>query len=174
MQTFTKYIGGIFTALGSLLKGMGVTWKEFWTPKVTMQYPENRETLVISDRWRAELVMPHDVNNEHACTACGICMMNCPNGTIRVISKTIETEEGKKKKILDRHVWDYGSCTYCNLCVISCPSGAIRFTNDFEGAVFDRDKLVHQLNRPGSKLRQKQSKQEETGSKKPVGKSDAN
>lgn len=155
MQSFTKYISGIFTTLKSLLKGMGVTWKELWTKKVTMEYPENRKTLVISDRWRAELIMPHDENNEHACTACGICMMNCPNGTIKVISRTIETEDGKKKKILDKHIWDYGSCTYCNLCVITCPSNAIIFNNDFEGAVFDRNKLVHQLNKPGSKLRDK-------------------
>ena len=160
MQSFSKYISGIFTALRSLLKGMGVTWKEFWTKKVTMEYPENRETLVISDRWRSELIMPHDENNEHACTACGICMMNCPNGTIKVISASIETEEGKKKKILDKHIWDYGSCTYCNLCVITCPSDAIIFNNDFEGAVFDRNKLVHQLNKPGSKLRDKKVKNE--------------
>ena len=155
MQSFTKYIFGIFTALKSLLKGMKVTWKELWTKKVTMEYPENRKTLVISDRWRAELIMPHDENNEHACTACGICMMNCPNGTIKVISESIETEDGKKKKILNKHIWNYGSCTYCNLCVITCPSNAIIFNNDFEGAVFDRNKLVHQLNKPGSKLRDK-------------------
>lgn len=155
MQSFIKYISGIFTALKSLLKGMDVTWKELWTKKVTMEYPENRKTLVISDRWRAELIMPHDENNEHACTACGICMMNCPNGTIKVISESIETEDGKKKKILNKHIWNYGSCTYCNLCVITCPSNAIIFNNDFEGAVFDRNKLVHQLNKPGSKLRDK-------------------
>lgn len=152
---FIKYIGGIFTALRSLAGGMIVTWKELLTPKVTMEYPENRKTLVISDRWRSELIMPHDENNEHACTACGICMMNCPNGTIQVISSSIETEDGKKKKILDKHLWNYGSCTFCNLCVISCPSNAIVFNNDFEGAVFDRSKLLHRLNHEGSKLREK-------------------
>lgn len=155
MNPFIKYISGIFTAVKSLLGGMLVTWRELWRKKVTMQYPENRDTLVISDRWRSELTMPHDENNEHACTACGICMINCPNGTINVISKTIETEDGKKKKILDKHIWDYGMCTFCNLCVITCPSDAIIFNNDFEGAMFDRSKLVHQLNKPGSKLREK-------------------
>lgn len=120
-----------------------------------MQYPENRETLKISDRWRAELYMPHDDNNEHACTACGICMINCPNGTITVTSNMIETEEGKKKRVLDKHVWDYGMCTFCNICVITCPSDAIFFNNDFEGAMFDRSKLIHTLNKPGSKLREK-------------------
>ena len=155
MNPFIKYISGIFTVVKSLLGGMAVTWKERWKKKVTTQYPENRETLKISDRWRSELIMPHDDNNEHACTACGICMINCPNGTITVTSQTIETEDGKKKKVLDKHVWDYGMCTFCNLCVITCPSDAIIFNNDFEGAMYDRTKLVHQLNQPGSKLREK-------------------
>jgi NADH-quinone oxidoreductase subunit I len=100
--------------------------------------------------------MPHDENNEHACTACGICMMNCPNGTITVTSSTIETEGRKKKRVLDAYTWNYGSCTFCNLCVISCPSKAIAFNNDFEGAVYNKEKLIYRLNQPGSKLREKE------------------
>jgi NADH-quinone oxidoreductase subunit I len=155
MSSILKYFSGLFVGIGSLLGGMAVTWKELWTKKVTQQYPENRDTLVISDRFRCELTMPHDENNEHACTACGICQMNCPNGTITVNSKIIETEDGKKKKILDTYIWDLGMCTFCNLCVLTCPSGAIKFDNQFENAVFTRSKLVQQLNHEGSKLREK-------------------
>lgn len=154
-MVFFKYISGIFVAIKNLLIGMRVTWGEFWTKKVTMQYPENRDTLVISDRWRAELYMPHDENNEHACTACNICMNNCPNGTITVTSSMVVNEEGKKRKALDKHIWDAGMCTFCNICVTSCPSDAIFFNNDFEGAVFDREKLIQKLNQEGSKLREK-------------------
>jgi NADH-quinone oxidoreductase subunit I len=32
------------------------------------------------------------------------------------------------------------------LCVTSCPQDALEFSNDFEQAVFTRDKLVKQLN----------------------------
>ncbi len=155
MNSIIKYFKGLFGGIKSLLIGMSVTWKELWTKKVTNQYPENRDTLVISDRFRAELVMPHDANNEHACTACGICQMNCPNGTIQVISKMIELEDGKKKKIIDKYVWDLGMCTFCNLCVITCPSDAIKFENTFENAVFTRSKLIQTLNHEGSKLREK-------------------
>lgn len=155
MSSVSEYFSGLFGGIKSLLTGMGVTWGELWTKKVTSQYPENRDTLIISDRFRAELTMPHDENNEHACTACGICQMNCPNGTIRVISKTIETEEGKKKKILDEYFYDLGMCTFCNLCVLTCPSDAIKFTNQFENSVFTRAKLIEKLNHEGSKLREK-------------------
>ncbi len=154
-NSISKYFSGLFTGIKSLVYGMSVTWKELWTKKVTQQYPENRKTLVISERWRSELTMPHDENNEHACTACGICEMNCPNGTIKVTPKFIETEDGKKKKILDTYQWDLGMCTFCNLCVLTCPSNAIQFRNTFENAVFTRGKLVQQLNQEGSKLREK-------------------
>lgn len=157
MKSLIKYISGIFSGIYSLATGMSVTIKEFFTKKVTEQYPENRATLKISERFRGELVMPHDENNEHACTACGICQMNCPNGTIQVITKMQEpTEEGgKPKKVLDRYVYDLGMCTFCNLCVLTCPSDAIKFENTFENSLFTREKLVEQLNKEGSKLREK-------------------
>ena len=155
MSSVSEYFSGLFGGIHSLLTGMRVTWGELWAKKVTAQYPENRETLVISDRFKAVLTMPHDENNEHACTACGICQMNCPNGTIKVISKSIETEDGKKKKILDKYTYDLGMCTFCNLCVITCPSDALKFENDFENAVFTRSKLLETLNKEGSKLREK-------------------
>ncbi|MDR2839917.1 MAG: 4Fe-4S binding protein [Paludibacter sp.] len=155
MNELKKYFAGIFTGLKSLVLGLSVTLKVFLRKKVTSQYPENRKTLQISPRFRAMLTMPHDTNNEHACTACGICAMNCPNGTIKVITKQIETEDGKTKRALDKYFYDMGMCTFCNLCVISCPSKAIEFSNNFEGAAFTREKLVLKLNQENSKLREK-------------------
>lgn len=155
MSSVSEYFKGLFGGIGALLTGMSVTIKELFSKKVTQQYPENRKTLVISERVRGELVMPHDENNEHACTACRICETNCPNGTIKILSKTIETEDGKKKKILDQYFYNLGMCTFCNLCVITCPFGAIKFENTFENAIFTRAKLNMRLNQEGSKLREK-------------------
>ncbi|MDE6480852.1 MAG: 4Fe-4S binding protein, partial [Muribaculaceae bacterium] len=44
------------------------------------------------------------------------------------------------------YYYDLGSCTFCMLCVTTCPQDALEFTNDFEQAVFTRDKLVKVLN----------------------------
>ena len=51
--------------------------------------------------------MPHNERNEHHCVACGICEMNCPNDTIRVESEMVTTEDGKKKKVLVRYLYDH-------------------------------------------------------------------
>lgn len=152
MNGFKKYMTSFFSGLLSLLKGMKVTIRVFFRKKTTEQYPENRDTLKMFDRFRGQLVMPHNENNEHKCVACGICQMNCPNGSIRVVSETVTDEEGKKKKMLTRYEYDLGSCLYCQLCVRSCPHGAIEFDTKFEHAVFTREKLVRRLNREGSTL----------------------
>lgn len=72
--------------------------------------------------------------------------MNCPNGTITLQTKMVDLPDGKKKKVLDKYMYDLGSCTFCMLCVTTCPQGALEFSNDFEQSVFTREKLVKELN----------------------------
>ncbi len=139
---FTSLAGGI----SSLLKGMQVTAKEFVTPKITERYPENRETMHIPQRFRACLELIYDEEGNHKCIACGTCERNCPNGTITLETKMVDTWDGKKKKKLAKYIYDLGSCTFCQLCATSCPTNALTFSNDFEQAVFTRSKLVKQLN----------------------------
>lgn len=155
MNKTTKYFKDAFAGFGTLLVGMRTTMQIFLRKKVTEQYPENRATLKISDRFRGELTMPHDENNQHNCVGCGLCQMACPNDTIKVITATETTEDGKKKRYLVKYEYDLGSCMFCQLCVNACPHDAIRFTNHFENAVYDRDTLVRQLNHEGSSLKSK-------------------
>ena len=112
MRSTQEYFSSFFNGLGSLLKGMSITLREFFTPKTTEKYPENRATLKMFDRFRGELTMPHNERNEHHCVACGICEMNCPNDTIRVESEMVTTEDGKKKKVLVRYLYDHGIASY--------------------------------------------------------------
>ena len=154
MNSFFKYFTDIFHGVKSLLVGMTVTGKYFFNTWqiVTQQYPENRGKLRMFDRFKGEVVMPHDPNNQHRCTGCGICETNCPNGSIEVISKRIETPEGKKLRIIDRHIYHLSMCTFCSLCVKTCPSDALAFGQKFEHAVYDRARLTKILNQPGSSI----------------------
>jgi len=149
-----NYIRGIFKGIKSLLIGMKVTSSYFFRPWkiVTEKYPENRKKLVMFEEFRGEVIMPHNEKNEHKCTGCGICELNCPNGSIEIISMFETTEDGKRKKAIDKHIYHLGMCTFCGLCVKTCPSKALDFGNAFEHAVFDRTKLTKVLNKEGSKL----------------------
>ena len=146
MSNIKEYFSSVGQGIKSLVKGMQVTGKQLVTPKITECYPENRDTLQISDRFRAELTLKYDAEGRHKCIGCGICQMNCPNGTIKLTTKMVELPDGKKKRKLDMYFYDLGSCTFYMLCVTTCPQDALEFSNDFEQAVFSRESLVKQLN----------------------------
>lgn len=146
MGSVKEYFSSLGSGIVSLLKGMQVTGKEFVTPKITEFYPEDRETRHVPERFRAVLQLKYDADGRHKCIACGICERNCPNGTITVKTKMVDAPDGKKKRKLDKYTYDLGSCTFCQLCVTTCPQNALEFSNDFEQAVFTRDKLVKTLN----------------------------
>lgn len=151
-----EYISDIYKATKSLLIGMKLTGKYFISPKeiITEQYPDNRDTLKMADRFRGEVIMLHDEKNEHACTGCTACELACPNATIKIITKFDLTPEGKKKKALDTFVYHLELCTMCGLCVEACPTSAIKMGQKFEHSVFDRSKLLMKLNNEGSKIRE--------------------
>lgn len=143
-----SYFGGIASAVKTLAVGMKTTLKEYFLPKSTEQYPENRKTtLHVSERHRGRLVMLRDDNGAVKCTACTLCEKTCPNGSIKIKTEMVETEDGKKKRRLVDYQYDLGDCMFCQLCVNACNFGAIKFTNDFENATFSRDALVLHLDK---------------------------
>ncbi len=149
-----KYISEIWRAVKSLLKGMKLTGYYFTHHKeiITQNYPEVKQPL--PERFRGEVVLIHDENNEHACTGCTACELACPNGTIKIITKFDVSAEGKKKKALDTFVYHLELCTMCNLCIEACPTSAIKMAQNFEHSVFNRNDLTKKLNKPGSKIRE--------------------
>jgi NADH-quinone oxidoreductase subunit I len=152
MAFLKKYLSDVFGAVKSLLTGMKLTGYYFTHHKeiITEQYPEYKAPL--AERFKGEVVMPHDENNEHRCTGCTACELACPNATIKIVTKFETTPEGKKKKALDTFVYHLELCTMCNLCIIACPTDAIKMASTFEHSVYDRAQLTKVLNKPGSKL----------------------
>lgn len=146
MSSVKEYFSSLGSGFASLIKGMQVTGKEFITPKITERYPENRKTHQWPDRFRAKLELIYDKEGNHKCIACGTCERVCPNGTISLETKMVDTITGAKKKKLVKYNYDLGSCTFCQLCVQNCPTSALDFSNDFEQATFTRQALVKQLN----------------------------
>ena len=145
LQYFKRYFKRCITGPWSLICGLSVSLKYFFDPRriVTEQYPENRKTLKMHDRYRGRLEMIEDEEGNNRCTACGMCERACPNASINVLS----TKNIAGKKVLGRYVYHFASCTQCGLCVEACPFGAIRMNQDFEVATTDPNSLEMILNK---------------------------
>lgn len=144
-----SYFKGISSGVKTLAIGLKTTMIEYFTPKSTEQYPENRKTtLHIAKRHRGRLVFKRNEDESYKCVACTMCEKACPNDTIKILSEMVVDEEtGKKKRHLVDYQYDLGDCMFCELCVNACNFDAIEFTNDFENSVFDRNKLVLHLDK---------------------------
>jgi NADH-quinone oxidoreductase subunit I len=142
--TPTHTFGSLFRDVLGLMKGMGVTFRYIKSPKriVTREYPENRETLTFPERFRGQVVMPHDAEGEHNCTACTLCEKACPNGSISILT----TKNLASKRVLGQFVYRLSSCTLCNLCIEACPFDAIKMGHGFEMASYNREELDLVLN----------------------------
>lgn len=151
-----SYFSDIYNGVKSLLTGMAVTGKYFINARkeiITQEYPNNRATLKMFDRFKGEVIMPHDENNEHRCTGCQKCELACPNGSIEIIwDRAMDEETGKKVKKIDKHIYHLSMCTMCGLCVEACPTDAIKWSQAFTNSTYDRTLLTKVLNRPGSKV----------------------
>ena len=144
-QYIKRYLKRCITGPWSLMCGLSVSLKYFFDPRriVTEQYPENRKTLKMHERFRGRLEMIEDENGNNRCTACGMCERACPNASINVLA----TKNIAGKKVLGRYVYHFASCTQCGLCVEACPFGAIRMNQDFEVATTDPNTLEMILNK---------------------------
>jgi NADH-quinone oxidoreductase subunit I len=129
-----------------IVRGLLTTLSYFRRPStvVTQQYPENRDTLEMFERYRGRLSLIHNEEGQHGCTGCQICERLCPNGSI-IVTKD-KKNEATGKPSLDQFIWRQDTCTFCNICVLVCPFDTLEMTGDFESSVFDRRLLVFNLN----------------------------
>ena len=146
-----------------LVKGLGVTLrtaKETIFPDgmlkppapskgaATVQYPREKEQP--ATRARSVIGL-----REENCTACMLCVRECPDWCIYIDShkETVpaETEGGRarQKNVLDRFEIDYSLCMYCGICIEVCPFDALFWAPDFAYAEGDIRNLLHDKERLG-------------------------
>ena len=70
--------------LTELRKGMWVTWKRMFSPKITVQYPEEKTPQ--SPRFRGLHALRRYPNGEERCIACKLCEAVCPALAITIDS----------------------------------------------------------------------------------------
>ena len=59
-----------------IAKGIAQTFRNFFAPKVTRQYPKERPQM--PERWRGRLDLIYDPFGEHKCEVCFQCAQVCP------------------------------------------------------------------------------------------------
>ena len=66
MENKQSYFSEVWCGVKSLVTGLRVTLKEYFTPKSTEQYPENRKTtLHVAQRHRGRLVFKRNEDGTH-------------------------------------------------------------------------------------------------------------
>ena len=123
--------------LFELVRGLLLTLKYFFKPKVTINYPYEKGSL--SPRFRGEHALRRYPNGEERCIACKLCEAVCPAQAI-----TIEAEprtDGSRRTT--RYDIDMTKCIYCGFCQEACPVDAIVEGPNFEFATETREELYY-------------------------------
>lgn len=127
-----------------IVKGLNITLKRMFQPKVTLQYPE--EKFAPSASYRGRPVLVQEENGVERCVACGLCSRVCPALAIEVQAAETELD---KERYPEKFEINMLRCIFCGFCEEVCPEEAIVMSKDYElvfsnreDALYGKDKLL--------------------------------
>ena len=127
-----------FRYIWALLKGMGLTFRHIFRPKVTLQYPEQRAE--ISDGYRGLPALVRDQNGRDKCVACFLCQWVCPPRAIQI--EAGEMADSPVEKFAREFRINMLRCIMCGYCEEVCPEQAIFMMKDYELTGLSRKELI--------------------------------
>ncbi len=134
------YFRDIFSGLWSLAVGLSITFLEFFSPTVTVQYPY--QTLTMTNRYRGHIELISNEEGKPKCISCMMCQRACPSGCISLAGKKVE---GQKKKVLSKYTLDFTKCSLCGSCVESCNFDALEYSKEYNLAGRSREEFIFDL-----------------------------
>ena len=130
------------TYLPQILSGMYITIKNFFAPKVTLEYPDQRPILPEGYRGAPSLVA--DSDGRRKCVSCQLCEFVCPSKAIKVVPSELPAggEYAFVEKGPSEFYIDMARCIFCGYCQEVCPEQAIVMSKDFSINGYSRAELL--------------------------------
>ncbi len=127
-----------------IVKGLSLTLKQMFRPRVTMQYPE--EKFIPPASYRGRPVLVEEKSGVERCVACGLCSRVCPALAIEVRASETDLE---KERFPEKFEINMLRCIFCGFCEEVCPEEAIVMSKDYElvftnreDGIYGKDKLL--------------------------------
>jgi NADH-quinone oxidoreductase subunit I len=127
---------GVFT---ELLKGMRVTARQMFRPRVTVEYPKVSRPK--PQRFHGRHVLNRYPDGMEKCIGCELCAGVCPARCIYVRGAENPPDDPVSPGERWGFVYEINMlrCIYCALCVEACPTEAITMTHLFEFSTLNRE-----------------------------------
>lgn len=109
-----------------LVKGMSLTLRYLFSPKITVRYPEEKTPQ--GYRFRGLHALRRYPNGEERCIACKLCEAVCP--ALAITIEAAPRDDGTRRTT--RYDIDLTKCIFCGFCEESCPVDSIVETRVFE------------------------------------------
>ena len=128
--------------LPEIFKALWYSLKQFFAPKFTMNYPEEKWSP--PDIFRGRPVLVED-NGKERCVACGLCARACP--PLAISMQANENIEDPKERYPNFFEINMLRCIYCGYCEEVCPEEAIVMSKDYDIVFESRDEAVYDMER---------------------------
>ena len=110
--------------LPAIFQGLGLTIRQFFSKKWTMEYPE--QTWEVKPGYRGLHRLNKDDQGRVKCVACYMCSTVCPAHCIHITAE--EAPWPDREKVPQTFDIDELRCIFCGLCEEACPEDAIELT----------------------------------------------
>lgn len=160
------YVGSIAGGFKTLVTGLGVTVKQIFRKRVTLQYPHEKPELSGAYRSLIKLIR-FDELDSHDCVACMQCVKICPSYCIKIEGGKVEDIKRKRATLFEV---DFALCSLCGLCVDVCPTTTLEYSKLYDEAGYERNWTYDLLaefreGEPAFRERQKKVEAEEAAAK---------